>query len=77
MFTYNFPFNEHDYFRPRLSTFGPRQDGAIDQDGFRADDETDSEEGTSSHPKLSNVDVLGNYFEIRESMYSKVISIFA
>nr|pir hypothetical protein C54H2.1 - Caenorhabditis elegans [Caenorhabditis elegans] len=47
------------FFRvPRLSTFGPRQDGAIDQDGFRADDETDSEEGTSSHPKLSNVDVL-------------------
>ncbi|ULT82521.1 hypothetical protein L3Y34_012056 [Caenorhabditis briggsae] len=41
------------FFRvPRLSTFGPREDGMI-EDGFRADDDTDSEEGTSSHPKPS------------------------
>lgn len=45
------------FFRvPRLSTFGPREDGAI-EDGFRADDDTDSEEGTSSHPKPSVVEV--------------------
>ncbi|CAI2357149.1 unnamed protein product [Caenorhabditis sp. 36 PRJEB53466] len=45
------------FFRvPRLSTFGPREDGAIDQEGFRAlDDDTDSEEGTS-HPKQSVID---------------------
>lgn len=40
------------FFRvPRLSAFGPREVGAIDQDGFRADDETDSEEGSSSYTK--------------------------
>ena len=49
------------YFRPRLSNFGSREDGAIDQDGFRADDETDSEEGTSSHPKPSMIEAPGNH----------------
>ncbi|EFO82634.1 CRE-SYM-3 protein [Caenorhabditis remanei] len=49
------------FFRvPRLSNFGPREDGAIDQDGFRADDETDSEEGTSSHPKPSMIEAPEN-----------------
>uniref|UniRef100_A0A1I7TJN1 C2 NT-type domain-containing protein n=2 Tax=Caenorhabditis tropicalis TaxID=1561998 RepID=A0A1I7TJN1_9PELO len=49
------------FFRvPRLSTFGPREVGAIDQDGFRADDETDSEEGTSSHAKPSVIEAPEN-----------------
>ncbi|EGT30666.1 CBN-SYM-3 protein [Caenorhabditis brenneri] len=45
------------FFRvPRLSTFGPREIGGIDPDGFRADDDTDSEEGTSSYPKPSIIE---------------------
>uniref|UniRef100_A0A8R1I1C2 C2 NT-type domain-containing protein n=1 Tax=Caenorhabditis japonica TaxID=281687 RepID=A0A8R1I1C2_CAEJA len=46
------------FFRvPRLSTFGNREDGAFDQERFRAlDDDTESEEGSSCNPKQSTAD---------------------